>query len=74
MANPLRDRFAEVLLDRIRGDIHPSATHMNMLEAVASPRMRVEFILLLMEKIDNEPHPSLSTMHRVRRLIDEFGY
>lgn len=73
MANPLRDRFAETLLDKIRSDQYPSGTQMDMLEAVASPRMRVAYILHLMEKIDNDQHPSIPMMHRVRRLIDEFG-
>ena len=73
MANPLHDRFAELLLDRIRGDEHPSVTQMDMLEAVASPRMRVEFALHLMEKIDADPRPSIPMMHRVRRLIEGLG-
>ena len=74
MANPLRDHCAEVLLDRIRGDVYPSGTQMDMLEAVASPQMRLAFVLYLMEKIGEEPYPSISMMHRARRLIDEFGY
>ena len=73
MANALHDQFAEVLLDRIRGDIYPSGTQMDMLESVASPRMRLEYVLHLMDRIEAEPHPSIPMMHRVRRLIDEFG-
>lgn len=73
MANPLRDQFAETLLEKIRSDQHPSGTQMDMLEAVASPRMRVAFILHLIDRIEGEPHPSIPMMHRARRLIDEFG-
>ena len=73
MANPLQDRFAEILLDRIRSDTYPSVTQMDMLEAVASPRMRVAFVLELMEKIEDDPRPSIPMMNRARRLIAEFG-
>ena len=73
MANPLRDRFAEVLLDRIRSDRYPSVTQMDMLEAVASPRIRVAYVLQLLEKIEEDPRPSIPMMQRLRRLIDEFG-
>jgi hypothetical protein len=73
VANALHDQFAEVLLDRIRGDIYPSVTQMDMLEAVASPRMRLEYALHLMDRIEAETYPSIPMMHRVRRLIDEFG-
>ena len=73
MANPLQDRFAEVLLDRIRSDKYPSGTQMDILESVASPRMRVEYLLHLMEKIQDDTYPSIPMMHRVQRLIAEFG-
>jgi hypothetical protein len=73
VANPLREQFAETLLERIRSDTHPSGTQMDMLESVASPRMRVAFALHLMDRIEAEQHPSIPMMHRVRRLIDEFG-
>jgi hypothetical protein len=73
VANPLQERFAETLLDRIRSDKHPSVTQMDMLEAVASPRVLVEYILDLMQTIEDDPHPSIPMMHRVRRLIEGFG-
>jgi hypothetical protein len=73
VANPLQDRFAEVLLDKIRSDTYPSVTQMDILEAVASPRMRVAFVLALMERIEEDPRPSIPMMHRARRLISEFG-
>jgi hypothetical protein len=73
VANALAEQFAEVLLDRIRGDMYPSGTQMDMLEAIAPPRQRVEFALHLMERIQDEQHPSIPMMHRVQRLIAEFG-
>ena len=73
MANPLRERFAETLLESIRRDQHPSVTQMDMLEMVATPRVRAEFVLDLMQRIEDDPRPSIPMMHRARRLIDEFG-
>jgi hypothetical protein len=73
VANPLQERFAETLLDRIRSEKHPSATHMDMLESVASQRVLVEYVLELMQRIEDEPHPSIPLMQRVQRLIAGFG-
>ena len=73
MANPLQDRYAELLLDKIRRDKHPSVTQMDMLEAFASRRMRVVYVLTLLEKIEEDPRPSIPMMHRLRRVIAEFG-
>jgi hypothetical protein len=73
VANPLQERYAEVLLDRIRSDRHPSVTHMNMFESIAPPRQLVEYILVLMEMIENDQNPSVPMMRRVQGLISGFG-
>ena len=73
MANPIQERLAEVLLDKIRGDQYPSTTHMSMLEATASDRVLAEYLLHLMERIEQEPHPSTSMMQRVQRLAAQYG-
>jgi hypothetical protein len=73
VANPLQERYAEVLLDRIRSDNHPSVTHMDLFESVAPPRQLVEYILVLLERIENDQNPSISMMRRVQGLISAFG-
>ena len=73
MANALQERFAEVLLDKIRSDNYPSGTQMDMLESVASERVLLEYVLHLMERIQEEPHPSIPMMPRAVRLMAEFG-
>jgi hypothetical protein len=73
VANPIEERFAEVLLEKIRGDRYPSSTHMSMLEATASPRVLGEYVLHLMERIEQEPHPSISMMKRVQGLAARYG-
>jgi hypothetical protein len=73
MANALQERYAEVLLDRIRADEYPSATHMDMVEQVAPPRMLAEYTLHLLERVEADTHPSIPMMRRVEGLIGRFG-
>lgn len=73
MANPLQERYAEVLLDRIRGDRHPSAMHMDLFEAIAPPEQRAEYTLHLMELIQRDQYPSVPIMRRVEGLVASFG-
>jgi hypothetical protein len=73
VANPLRERYAEVLLDRIRSDEHPSGTQMDMFESFAPPELLVEYIVHLMEIIERDEYPSVPMMQRVQRLVAQFG-
>jgi hypothetical protein len=73
MANALQERYAEMLLDRIRADQYPSATYMTMLEQVAPPRVLVEYIEHLIERIEADEHPSIPMMRRLEGLIGLFG-
>jgi hypothetical protein len=73
VANALEERFAEVLLQRISSDKHPSRTHMEIFESIAPPRQRLMYILSLMHRIETETQPSIPMMQRVQRLIMEFG-
>jgi hypothetical protein len=71
--NALQERYAQVLLDRIRNDPHPSVTHMDMLEAVAPPQQLAEYALHLMERIESERHPSIPMMRRIQSVAARFG-
>jgi hypothetical protein len=73
MANPLAEQFAETLFDKIRRDMYPSTTHMDMLEAIAPPRLRVRFLFHLLERIEEDEYPSIPLMERAQRLIKSFG-
>jgi hypothetical protein len=73
MANPLQETFAEVLLDRIRQDVHPSVTQMDMFESIAPPRQMGAYLAHLMERIESEPFPSTSMMQRVQAIIMRFS-
>jgi len=73
MANEIQAAFAEVLLSRISQDQYPSVTHMDMFESIAPPRQMGEYLAHLMERIESEPHPSISMMQRVQAIIMRFG-
>ena len=73
MANEIQERYAESLLERIRNERHPSATHLNMLEAIAPPRVLAEYTATLIERIEGDNYPSLPMMRRVERLVGLFG-
>jgi hypothetical protein len=73
VANPLADRYAEMLLERISRDNYPSFLQMDMLEAIAPPEVLVQYILHLMDRIADEQYPSVDIMKRIQRLVAEFG-
>jgi hypothetical protein len=73
VANALADQYAEMLLDKISRDEYPSGTHMDLLEAIAPPQVLLQFIFHLMERIDEDVHPSIPMMERTQRLIAGFG-
>ena len=73
MANPIKEAYAEMLLEMIRRDMHPSATYMDMFEAVAPPRQLGQYVAHLMERIESENHPSVSMLQRVEAIITRFG-
>ena len=73
MAYPLAEQFGETLLVKISRDVYPSNTQMDMLEEIATPRLRVMFIFHLMERIEEDEYPSIPMMQRAQRLITSFG-
>ena len=73
MANPIAEQYAEMLLEKISKDQYPSGTHMDLLEAIAPPRVLLQFIFLLMERIQEDEFPSIPMMERTQRLIAGFG-
>jgi hypothetical protein len=68
MTNVLQERFGELLLDHIRAARYPSVTHMDMLEAIATPQVLMEYTLHLFERIEADTYPSIPMMQRVQAL------
>ncbi|HEX5980924.1 MAG TPA: hypothetical protein VFY52_07545 [Thermoleophilaceae bacterium] len=65
----LRERFVQILLDRIRAEPYPSIAQMDLLEAtVTSPDQLAEYLEALMEKVETTRFPSLTMMRRIQRI------
>jgi hypothetical protein len=73
VANPIQERYADALLERISNDRFPSVTQMNLFEYVASREQLAVYLLHLMDRIDQERNPSVPLLLRVQRLIARFG-
>ena len=73
MTNVLQERFAELLLERIRATRYPSVAHMDMLEAIATPEVLVEYTLHLFDRIEADKFPSIPMMERAQALVARSG-
>jgi hypothetical protein len=61
--------FARLLLERVHADKHPSVTHMSMLEQTLPPSLTGAYLNVLLEKVRNEPNPSISLLRRIQRIV-----
>jgi ubiquinone biosynthesis protein COQ9 len=66
----IRERFVDLLLDRVKTDRYPSRLHMDMLEAsLNQPDQLVEYLEALMEKVENTRFPSHTMLERIQRIV-----
>jgi Txe/YoeB family toxin of Txe-Axe toxin-antitoxin module len=66
----LRERFVDVLLERVKTEPYPSRQHMEMLEAtIRDPDQLVEYLEALIEKVENTRFPSYSMLERIQRIV-----
>lgn len=59
---------AQVVLDKLRGDAHPSITQMDMIEGMLPPELFPQYLSILTEKVENDPYPSTEILQRLQRL------
>jgi hypothetical protein len=62
--------LARILLERVRGDRHPSRTHMQMLEQILPPWLYRDYINVLLEKVLDDPHPSIPMINHLVRITE----
>jgi hypothetical protein len=68
----IRERYVQILLDRIRAEPYPSLAQMDLLEAtVTSPDQLAEYLEALMEKVETTRFPSLTMMRRIQRITSQ---
>ena len=65
-----RAAFVRILMDRVRQDRHPSATHMAMIEQALPPQLIPDYVEVLIEKVREESHPSIPMLQRIARLVE----
>ena len=65
-----RAMFVRTLLERVRQDRHPSATHMAMLEQALPPEWTSAYVEVLLEKVADDPNPSIPMLRRIAGVID----
>jgi hypothetical protein len=64
--------YANVLMDKIREDTHPSSTHMSMVEHALEgmPELVPEYMEILLEKVGSERFPSIEMLKRIQRVAE----
>jgi hypothetical protein len=60
--------FARVLLEHIRRDNYPSATHMAILEQTIPPALLGEYLTVLLAKVADDRWPSIPMLRRIARI------
>jgi hypothetical protein len=61
--------LARLLLERVRADKYPSATHMAMLEQTLPPSLTGAYLNVLLEKVRDDPNPSISMLRRIHGIV-----
>jgi hypothetical protein len=59
---------ARTLLDKLRGDAHPSTTQMDVIEEMLPRELLPEYLAILTEKVQADPYPSTAMLQRLKRL------
>jgi hypothetical protein len=63
--------LARVLLAKVRQDRYPSYTQMSMLEQMLPPALHREYLSILLEKVMNDPRPSITMLRRIHRFTSQ---
>lgn len=62
--------LGRLLLEKIRQDKYPSATHMSIVEHTLPPDLVRDYINVLLEKVLNDNHPSIPMLRRIARIAE----
>jgi hypothetical protein len=62
--------FVELLLDKVRQDPYPSATHLALIEESIPREMVSDYVAVLMEKAAQDTVPSIPMLRRIQRVAD----
>ena len=62
--------LAGVLLKRGREDRYPSATEMDLIEQIIPRQLLPRYVEVLLDKVAQDPRPSISMIHRLDRVTN----
>jgi hypothetical protein len=65
-----RGWYVQLLLEKVRNDAYPSATHMALIEDSIPREMVSDYLQLLMEKVAQDTVPSIPMLHRIQRVAE----
>jgi hypothetical protein len=61
-------RLVQMLMDKVRDDPYPSATHMELIEASIPDEMLGDYVELLVAKAAEDEFPSIPMLRRIGRV------
>jgi hypothetical protein len=62
--------LAGMLLKRVREERYPSPTELSLIEEIIPPQLLPRYVDIMLDKMAQESRPSISMIHRLRRVID----
>ena len=65
-----RAKFLLLLMEKIQRDRYPSSTHMDIVEQALPAQWIPDYLEILFEKIEDDPHPSIPMLSRIARLVE----
>ncbi len=65
-----RAAYLRILMDLVRQDRYPSATHMTMIEQALPPQLLPVYIEVLLDKVAQDSNPSISMLRRIAGLVE----
>ena len=65
-----RGWFVQLLLDKIRADRYPSATHMALIEESIPREMIEDYLEILVDKVADDSWPSVPMLRRIQRVAE----
>jgi hypothetical protein len=65
-----RGWYVQILLEKVRNDAFPSATHMALIEDSIPREMVPDYLEVLMDKVTQDTVPSIPMLHRIQRVAE----
>jgi hypothetical protein len=62
--------FVQVLMDKVRQDQYPSATHMALIEESIPRELVDDYLEILIEKVGDDNWPSIPMLLRIQRVAE----